>query len=108
MFASKKPILDVDFKTFTKRIKHAKYASQGVLCVKVALHSERNDCRHVGYISNLHTQAYQGEENVIANQLSETRMFVADFKEKTRQSTDVVDFDIICGDFNADNMSIGE
>nr|CAD7453631.1 unnamed protein product [Timema tahoe] len=75
---------------------------------QVALHSERNDCRHVGYISNLHTQAYQGEENVIANQLSETRLFVADFKEKTRQSTDVVDFDIICGDFNADNMSIGD
>nr|CAD7569362.1 unnamed protein product [Timema californicum] len=108
MFASKKPILDVDFKTFTKRIKHAKYASQGVLCVKVALHSDRNNCRHVGYISNLHTQAYQGEENVIANQLSETRRFVADFKEKTHQSTDVVEFDIICGDFNADNMSIGD
>nr|CAD7263015.1 unnamed protein product [Timema shepardi] len=108
MFASKKPILDVDFKTFTKRIKHAKYASQGVLCVKVALHSDRNNCRHVGYISNLHTQAYQGEENVIANQLSETRRFVADFKEKTHRSTDVVEFDIICGDFNADNMSIGD
>jgi len=37
-FASKKPILDADFKIFRLRTKHARCTSQGVLCVKVSSH----------------------------------------------------------------------
>lgn len=37
-FASKKPILDADFKMFSLRTKHARCTSQGVLCIKVRSH----------------------------------------------------------------------
>lgn len=104
MFASKKPILEVEFKTFSFRVQHAKYTSQGVLCIKVLLYHE-GLLRHVGFITNLHTQAFQGKEPVILSQLTEVNIFLSTFKKKHTKKTDVVEFDVICGDFNADNMS---
>ncbi|XP_047003443.1 sphingomyelin phosphodiesterase 3-like [Schistocerca americana] len=104
MFASKKPILAADFKTFSYRTKHAKYTSQGVLCVKVLL-SDSGLYRHVGFISNMHTQAFQGDEPVIPRQVTDAYVFIHMFKYKFTEKTDIVDFDVICGDFNADNMS---
>lgn len=64
--------------------------------------------RHVGYIANMHTQAFQGSEAVLLSQLTDTMIFVSLFKEKTTQPRDIIDFDIVCGDFNADNMSPGK
>ncbi|KAG8233161.1 hypothetical protein J437_LFUL014113 [Ladona fulva] len=105
MFASKKPILEADFKAFSLRTKHAKFVSLGVLCVKVLLGYGRNGIRYVGYISNLHTQAFQGTDPVIYSQLTETMAFAEKFKENNSQAGDIVKFDVMCGDFNADNMS---
>ncbi|KAK7870133.1 hypothetical protein R5R35_011107 [Gryllus longicercus] len=104
MFASKRPILEADFKTFTYRVAHAQYTSQGVLCIKVLLYHE-GLFRHVGFVTNLHTQAFQGKEPVIMSQLTEVNLFLNIFKKKHTQKTDIVEFDVICGDFNADNMS---
>jgi hypothetical protein len=69
-----------------------------------------DDCgvRHVGYIANMHTQAFQGSEAVLLSQLTDAMIFISLFKEQTAQRRDVIDFDIVCGDFNADNMSPGK
>ncbi|XP_069702626.1 sphingomyelin phosphodiesterase 3-like isoform X1 [Periplaneta americana] len=107
-FASKKPVLDIDFNIFTFRTKHAKYTSQGVLCIKVFLSYDNTGERHVGYIANIHTQAFQGRDAVLSSQLTDVNVFVSLFKEQTAHPLDVIDFDIICGDFNADNMSPGD
>ncbi|XP_066993235.2 sphingomyelin phosphodiesterase 5 isoform X2 [Anabrus simplex] len=104
MFASKRPILEADFKAFTYRTKHAKYTAQGVLCVKVLLYYN-GPFRHVGFVSNVHTQAFQEYDAVIPSQLTEVNAFLHMFKERCIQNCDIVDFDVICGDFNADNMS---
>ncbi|XP_021924037.1 uncharacterized protein LOC110831885 isoform X4 [Zootermopsis nevadensis] len=104
-FASKKPILDADFNIFTLRTKHARCTSQGVLCVKVLLNYDECGDRHVGYIANMHTQAFQGSEAVLLSQLTDALIFITLFKEQTTQPKDIIDFDIVCGDFNADNMS---
>jgi sphingomyelin phosphodiesterase 3 len=62
----------------------------------------------VGYIANLHTQAFQGKEPAISTQLSESLDFINKFQETSRCIGDNVMFDVVCGDFNADNMSPGE
>ncbi|XP_071449888.1 sphingomyelin phosphodiesterase 5-like [Hetaerina americana] len=108
MFASKNPILEAEFKPFSFKTNHAKFTSLGVLCIKVLLYYCRNGDRQVGYIANLHTQAFQGTDAVIYSQLSEAVQFIEKFKEKNSNVGDVVKFDIICGDFNADNMSPGD
>lgn len=58
-------------------------------------------------MSNLHTQAFQENDAVIASQLTEAYSFIHMFKFTHTEETDMVDFDVICGDFNADNMSPG-
>ncbi|XP_063215961.1 sphingomyelin phosphodiesterase 5-like [Bacillus rossius redtenbacheri] len=108
MFASKKPVLNAEFKPFTMRRKHARFSSQGALCVKVLLHYDLAGRRYVGYLCNLHTQAYQGEEAVIDKQLSEVSAFISEFRFATTRECEQVCFDIVCGDFNADNMSPGD
>jgi hypothetical protein len=35
-------------------------------------------------------------------------VFVSLFKEKKTQPRDIIDFDVVCGDFNADNISPGK
>lgn len=104
-FASKKPIVNADFNIFTRRTKHAKFTSQGVLCVKVLLYYDEHGNPHVGYIANTHTQAFQGSEVVLLSQLTDILIFVSLFKEQNTFTEEIIDFDIICGDFNADNMS---
>lgn len=63
---------------------------------------------HVGYIANMHTQAFQGSEVILLSQLTDILIFVSLFKEQNALSEEIIDFDIICGDFNADNMSPGK
>jgi hypothetical protein len=74
----------------------------------VLLNYDEHGVRHVGYIANMHTQAFQGSEAVLLSQLTDAVIFVSLFKEQTTQPRDIIDFDIVCGDFNADNMSPGK
>ncbi len=61
----------------------------------------------VGYISNLHNVAYQGEEDLISPFLSEAQIQYSQFRQRTQKPGEKVDFAVICGDFNFDNMSPG-
>jgi len=74
----------------------------------VLLDYDEHGDRHVGYIANVHTQAFQGSEAVLLSQLTDVMVFVSLFKEKKTQPRDIIDFDVVCGDFNADNISPGK
>jgi hypothetical protein len=76
--------------------------------LQVLLNYDEHGDRHVGYIANVHTQAFQGSEAVLLSQLTDIMIFVSLFKEKKTQPRDIIDFDVVCGDFNADNMSPGK
>lgn len=109
LIASKYPILDADFKQFTEKSGLCTYTSKGLLTVKVLLGREDNKAI-VGFISNSHLQSYQDQDDSIhSNQLREIQMWTNEFKRRRFDNgTEVVGFDIICGDFNIDNMSPGK
>ncbi|KAF4532969.1 hypothetical protein B566_EDAN000657 [Ephemera danica] len=98
MFASKKPILCADFRTFSFRTQHAKCATQGILCVKVLLNAKEDGSCDVGYIANLHTQAFQGTEPCIYMQLSESLEFMNQFKKSSYVPDHNLVFDVVCAD----------
>uniref|UniRef100_A0A0P5XL57 Sphingomyelin phosphodiesterase 3 n=1 Tax=Daphnia magna TaxID=35525 RepID=A0A0P5XL57_9CRUS len=101
--ACKYPILAVEFQPFQFRTHYAKFFSYGVLCLKIQINKER-----IAYVANLHGQAYQGKEPVLYHQLSESLSAINAFRLKTRLPEENVIFDVVCGDFNFDNMSPGD
>ena len=125
--ASKFPVIAAHFQRFRYRTHYAKFFSFGVLLLKVNASSSgiasllvhlpnntdsvdvqvRVDDKRVGYVSNLHGQAYQGKKAVLYHQMSETLDAVNAFRIKTQQSAEreTVAFDVLCGDFNFDNLS---
>ena len=69
----------------------------------------RLDDQHVAYVSNLHGQAYQGTQPILFHQMTETLSAVNSFRVRTlKPDVERVAFDVICGDFNFDNMSSGD
>ena len=49
-----------------------------------------------------------GAEPVLVHQLDDIVDWTAEFRRQTADNRDVVLFDIVCGDFNFDNISPGE
>lgn len=74
--------------------------------VKVLLEKTSKGTK-VGYIFNTHLQAYQGETPIIQKQLDEVQLWTKEFRAMTSGQGDIVTFDILCGDFNLDNISPG-
>jgi hypothetical protein len=74
----------------------------------VLLYFDEYGITHVGYIANMHTQAFQGSEVILLSQLTDILIFVSLFKEQNALPEEIIDFDVICGDLNADNMSPGK
>lgn len=104
MLASKYEILDADFHPYTESFSQCLYSSKGLLMTKVLLSStEHHD--EVGYIFTTHLQAYQGMEDIIQKQLDEILSWTKKFREESVKSEDIVVFDVLCGDFNFDNIS---
>ena len=73
--------------------------------VKVDLGQGNN----VGYLANLHNVAYQGDENLIGPFMSEAQSEFNRFRQDTLDQSkgEKVNFAVICGDFNFDNISPG-
>ena len=104
MFCSKYEILDANFLPFNDKVAQCIYLAKGLLMIKVLLSStELHD--NVGYIFTSHLQAYQGSETAIQKQLDEILKWTTEFREETNKSTDKIMFDMLCGDFNFDNIS---
>lgn len=76
--------------------------------VKVLIGKESESRRQVGYIFNTHLQAYQGTEPVVVRQMDDILRWTEEFRQQTHDVRDVVLFDILCGDFNIDNISPGD
>ena len=101
MIASRYPILEVKFHPFSwKSSVWQKGISYGVVTCKLDLGDD-----HVGILSNLHTMAYEGPHHLIDAALTEVKDFVNNFRRENIRATEMIKFDVICGDFNIDNMS---
>ena len=101
MIASKYPVLEVKFHPFTwKSSVWQKGISYGVVTCKLDLGND-----NVGLLSNLHTMAYEGPHHLIDAALTEVKNIVNDFRRENIRATEKIKFDVICGDFNIDNMS---
>lgn len=105
LIASRHPIAEIEFQPFENFIDHASLIACGLLCVKVLLGDVNSRKRKVGYLFNLHFQAYQGTTPVIYKQMDEVLEISQQFMSRTVESEDRVMFSFICGDFNCDNMS---
>ena len=101
MIASKYPIMEVKFHPFSwKNSVWQKGISYGVVTCKLDLGSD-----NVGLLSNLHTMAYEGPHHLIDAALTEVKDVVKKFRKENVRVTEKIKFDVICGDFNMDNMS---
>lgn len=108
MVASRHPVLEVEFRVYPRRVSQCVFISKGLLMVKLLIGEETDSRRQVGYVYTTHLQAYQGAESVIVQQLDNIMEWTSLFRRKTADSRDVVLFDVLCGDFNFDNMSPGD
>merc|ERR550532_1185880 len=101
MIASRFPILSVRFHPFTwKNTFWQRCLSYGVVICKVDLGSG-----NVGIIANLHTMAYEDQDPLIDTALTEVRQALDQFRATEVSEKEKVKFDVICGDFNIDNLS---
>jgi len=103
MIASKFPILSVKFKPFSAKKGWQRAVSFGVVICKLDL-GENN----VGILANLHTMAFQGADPLINSALTEVGEMMSQFRKSEISTAENVLFDVICGDFNSDNMSVGD
>ncbi|KAI8501898.1 hypothetical protein Bbelb_203100 [Branchiostoma belcheri] len=108
LFASRYPVLAAEFQPFSAARKQDRWAAKGALMVKVFLGRTQDGQEAVGYITTTHMQSYQGPFEILPRQLDELLTWTEDFRRRTLGSDDIQAFDILCGDFNFDNMSPGE
>ncbi|XP_070574346.1 sphingomyelin phosphodiesterase 5-like [Ptychodera flava] len=108
MVASRYPILDVYYQPFSRVYAQLQLASFGVVAVKVDLGITKEEKSAVGFIANTHLQSYQGKDPIHQIQMNEILQWQEEFRTKSLQDGEVIAFDILCGDFNFDNMSPGE
>ncbi|XP_045119179.1 sphingomyelin phosphodiesterase 5-like [Portunus trituberculatus] len=110
--ASKYPILDAEFHPYTHFSHYGCLVGLGVLLAKLDLGGMvrgGKEVRAVGYVANTHTQAYQGNDNIISRQLSEaSERFQHYIQQTLDKRREVLLFGVLGGDFNADNISEGD
>ncbi|XP_076042396.1 sphingomyelin phosphodiesterase 5-like isoform X1 [Oratosquilla oratoria] len=109
--ASKFPIICADFKSFSFKNSYARLMDYGMLFIKLALGWREMDGRSircVGYITNLHTQAYQGDKPILVYQLEDVQRCSDEFIRKSTEEDELIVVNMIAGDLNADNMSPGD
>ncbi|XP_052231861.1 sphingomyelin phosphodiesterase 3-like isoform X3 [Dreissena polymorpha] len=107
MVASRYEIAAIKFKPYSAKCGFCSIVGKGLLMMKVIL-GESNGCRSVGYLFNTHLQAFQGTKPIVSSQMSEILLWTTEFRERHDAPGEHVTFDILCGDFNIDNMSPGE
>ncbi|CAH1270822.1 SMPD3 [Branchiostoma lanceolatum] len=108
LLASRYPVLAAEFRPFSAARKQDRWAAKGALMVKVFLGRTQDGHDAVGYITTTHMQSYQGPFEILPRQLDELMAWTEDFRRRTLGCDVIQVFDILCGDFNFDNMSPGE
>ena len=101
--ASRFPVLEAKFVTFTAKRGWQWCIGYGVLVCKVDLGGGR-----VGILANLHNVAYQGSEQLIAEALKQVEETMEEFREEVVKPNETLLWEVIGGDFNCDNLSPGD
>ena len=101
--ASRFPFLHVKFVPFTAKRGWHWCGCNGVLMCKVDLGNQR-----VGILANLHMVAYQGKEQLIALALTHVEQAMDDFRKENVKENERLEWEVIGGDYNCDNMSPGD
>ena len=101
--ASRFPFLHVKFVAFTAKRGWHWCGSNGVLMCKMDLGEGR-----VGILANLHMVAYQGKEQLIALALTHVEEAMDEFRKEAVRSNESLEWEVVGGDYNCDNMSPGD
>lgn len=101
--ASRFPILSATFIPFTAKRGWQWCVDYGVLLCKMDLGEGR-----VGVLANLHTVAYQGKEQLIRKALTQVEEAIASFTREQVEEGERLEWAVVGGDFNFDNMSPGD
>ncbi|XP_038662873.1 sphingomyelin phosphodiesterase 3 [Scyliorhinus canicula] len=109
-FASRYPILDVEFKCYPNGKGDDSLADKGALFVKVQVGTTPQDQRIVGYVSCTHLQALAGDAAIRCEQMDHLLDWLAEFQKSTSSASpsnpeDLLAFDVLLGDLNFDNCS---
>ncbi|XP_074645759.1 sphingomyelin phosphodiesterase 5-like [Tubulanus polymorphus] len=106
--ASRFPIIRAQFRCFPDKIFACRFASKGVLMCKVLVGENELGQNSVGFIATTHLQSYQGTDPIHQKQLNSLKTWITDFKQGNLGDDEKLVFDIITGDFNFDNYSLGD
>jgi len=101
--ASRFPFLNVKFVPFTAKRGWHWCGCNGVLMCKMDLGEGR-----VGILANLHMVAYQGKEQLIALALTHVEEAMDEFRKEVVGSNESLEWEVIGGDYNCDNLSPGD
>ena len=99
LIASRYRIIAADFYAFTPLVGTTKYISHGALCFSIELYRGRDQLRRIGYITTFCTQ--EGNGICTYNMLTELMCFSKNFKTITKKPSDIIAFDVLCGDTRA-------
>ncbi|XP_078530522.1 sphingomyelin phosphodiesterase 5-like [Lissotriton helveticus] len=102
--ASRYAILTAQYRHFANGSGEDALAAKGLLCVKVLV-GVIGEKRIVGYMNCTHLHAPEADGHIRCAQLTTLLTWITDFQEKNTSPTDLVAFDVLCGDFNFDNCS---
>ncbi|XP_066058251.1 sphingomyelin phosphodiesterase 5-like [Chamaea fasciata] len=107
MVASRWPVPAARFHAFPVAAREDALANKGLLAAQVLL-GTRQGRRVVGYLGCTHLQAPAGDVTIRDAQLSLSLRWLRDFRRDQQRPGDLVAFDVLCGDLNFDNCSLGD
>ncbi|XP_030048613.1 sphingomyelin phosphodiesterase 5 [Microcaecilia unicolor] len=102
--ASRYPVLAAQFRHYPNGCGEDALAAKGLLCVKVQL-GEIQGRQLIGYLNCTHLHAPEADGHIRCAQLDFLLQWIAEFQEVNSQSSEIIAFDVLCGDLNFDNCS---
>ncbi|XP_029439379.1 sphingomyelin phosphodiesterase 5-like [Rhinatrema bivittatum] len=102
--ASRYPILAAQYRYYPNGCGEDALAAKGILCVKVQL-GEIQGQQLIGYLNCTHLHAPEADGHIRCAQLDFLIQWITEFQEMNTMSSDIVAFDVLCGDLNFDNCS---
>ena len=103
MVASRFPITSAEFLPWRDKRRWHYCLGQGLLVCKVDLGEGR-----VGVLATLHMVAYQGRHQLIRGALDQVTEEVRRFREREVAEDEVLEWEVVAGDWNVDNLSPGD
>ncbi|XP_053572274.1 sphingomyelin phosphodiesterase 5 [Bombina bombina] len=103
--ASRYPPLNAQYYYYPNARGEDALAAKGLFCVKVQIGVTEENQKIVGYINSTHLHAPEDDGPVRCDQMSLLLQWVTDFQAKNCEESDIVAFDVLCGDLNFDNCS---